>query len=140
MSQHHAEQFQGFDPFKLDLHHRSNHNQQWSEQNHSGPEGLDQLASLAMDATAELVRPVEVEARGQYRLWLRFSDGVEGEVDVSDLAGQGVFAAWQETAFFDSVRIDETRAVSWGDAIDLCPDALYLRLTGMAPEHYLPVS
>ncbi len=87
-----------------------------------------------MDVTAGLVRPVEVEARGQYRLWLRFSDGVEGEVDVSDFAGQGVFAAWQETAFFDSVRIDETRAVCWGDAIDLCPDALYLRLTGMAPE------
>ncbi len=91
-----------------------------------------------MDATAELVRPVEVEARGQYRLWLRFSDGVEDEVDVSGLAGRGVFAAWQDTAFFDSVRIDETRAVCWGDAIDLCPDALYLRITGTSPERYLP--
>lgn len=91
-----------------------------------------------MDATAEFVRPVEVEARGSYRIWLRFSDGVEGEVDLSDLAGQGVFAAWQDPGFFDSVRIDETRAVCWGDAVDLCSDALYLRLTGIEPEHYLP--
>ncbi len=97
-----------------------------------------QLALRSMEAAADLVRPVEVEARGQFRLWLRFSDGVEGEVDLSDFAGQGVFAAWQDPAFFESVCIDEARAVCWGDAVDLCADALYLRLTGMAPEHYLP--
>ena len=91
-----------------------------------------------MEATTELVRPVGVEARDGYRIWLRFADGVEGEVDLSDLAGQGVFAAWQDRAFFDSVRIGEARALAWGDAIDLCADALYLRLTGMEPEHYLP--
>lgn len=91
-----------------------------------------------MDATTEFVRPVEVEARGRYRLWLRFSDGVEGEVDLSDFAGQGVFAAWEDPAFFEAVRIDETRAVCWGDDVDLCPDALYLELTGMTPERYLP--
>lgn len=97
-----------------------------------------QLALRSMEATADLVRPVEVEARGQFRLWMRFSDGVEGEVDLSDFAGEGVFAAWDDPAFFESVLIDEARAVCWGDAVDLCADALYLRLTGMAPEHYLP--
>lgn len=91
-----------------------------------------------MDATSEFVRPVEVEVRGRYRLWLRFSDGVESEVDLSDFAGQGVFAAWEDPAFFEAVRIDETRAVCWGDDVDLCPDALYLELTGMTPERYLP--
>lgn len=91
-----------------------------------------------MDATTEFVRPVEVEARGRYRLWLRFSDGVEGEVDLSDFAGQGVFAAWEDPTFFEAVRVDESRAVCWGNAVDLCPDALYLELTGILPEHYLP--
>ena len=91
-----------------------------------------------MEAMADLVRPVEVEARGQFRLWLRFSDGVEGEVDLSDFAGDGVFAAWEDPAFFEAVRIDEMRAVCWGDDVDLCPDALYLELTGMSPEQYLP--
>lgn len=91
-----------------------------------------------MDAVADLARPVEVEARDRYCIWLRFADGVEGEVDLSDLAGHGVFAAWLDRAFFDSVRIDEARAIAWGDDIDLCADALYLRLTGMSPEQYLP--
>ncbi|MBI4688680.1 MAG: DUF2442 domain-containing protein, partial [Nitrospirae bacterium] len=31
------------------------------------------------------VRPLE-----NYRLWLRFSDGVEGIVDLSDFVGKGV--------------------------------------------------
>lgn len=91
-----------------------------------------------MGAVPDLARPVEVRASGGFRVWLRFADGIEGEVDLSDLAGEGVFAAWQDPAFFRTVRIDECRAIAWGDAIDLCADALYLRLTGIEPEQYLP--
>lgn len=35
-------------------------------------------------------RIVEVRPSDGYRIWLRFSDGAEGEVDLSDLAGRGV--------------------------------------------------
>lgn len=73
-----------------------------------------------------------------YRLSLRYEDGVEGEVDLSDLAGRGVFVAWRDKAFFHAVRIDEAGAIVWGEDIDLCPDALYLRLTGKAPEEIFP--
>ena len=38
-----------------------------------------------------LSRLVAAEARPEYRLRVRFSDGVEGEVDLSDVAGKGVF-------------------------------------------------
>jgi len=81
---------------------------------------------------------VEVKALQGYRLWLRYEDGVEGEVDLSDLAGRGVFAAWNEREFFESVRIDESGAPAWGDSLDLCPDALYLRLTGKTPGEVFP--
>ena len=81
---------------------------------------------------------VEVKPLQGYRLWLRYEDGVEGEVDLSDIAGRGVFAAWNERGFFESVRIDESGALAWGDQLDLCPDALYLRLTGKTPEEVLP--
>lgn len=91
-----------------------------------------------MEAVTEFARPVDVEARDGYRIWLRFSDGVEGDIDLSDLAGRGVFAPWRDRKFFESVRIDEARAIAWSDAVDLCADALYLRLTGMEPEQYLP--
>lgn len=81
-----------------------------------------------------MVRPKEVKALEGYRLWLRYSDGVEGEVDLSHLAGRGVFKVWQDRAFFEAVRIDEAGGIAWGEEIALCPDALYLRLTGKTPE------
>jgi hypothetical protein len=81
-----------------------------------------------------MFRLAEVRAREGYRLWLRYADGTEGEVDLSDLAGRGVFRAWADRRVFESVQIDESGAVAWPGEIDLCPDALYLRLTGQAPE------
>ena len=77
-----------------------------------------------------LIRPTAVEAREGYRIWLHYSDGVTGEVDLSDLAGRGVFAAWLDRKFFESVRLIEGGAVAWGEEIDLCPDALYMEITG----------
>ena len=84
------------------------------------------------------VCPVEVKACGPYRIWLRYTDGTEGEVDLSHLAGRGVFNAWDDPSFFAEVGIGLGGGVCWGDGIDICPDALYLRLTGMKPEDYMP--
>ena len=91
-----------------------------------------------MDGSDELVRPVEVQARAPYRIWLRYADGAEGEVDLSHLAGGGVFAAWADPLFFAEVCIGPGGAICWGENIDVCPDALYLRLTGMSAEDYMP--
>ena len=33
---------------------------------------------------------IDVRALDDYRIWLRFDDGAQGEVDLSDLAGRGV--------------------------------------------------
>ena len=85
-----------------------------------------------------MLRPTEVEARDGYRIWLRYSDGAEGEVDLSHLAGRGVFAAWKDRTFFEIVHLSDAGAVVWGDDIDLCPDALYMRLTGKSVEEVLP--
>ena len=85
-----------------------------------------------------MIRPVEVEPRDGYRIWLRYSDGEFGEVDLSHLAGRGVFGAWEERAFFESVHVTEYGAIAWNKDIDLCPDALYLRLTGKTVEELMP--
>ena len=74
--------------------------------------------------------PIEVEARGPYLIWLRYSDGVSGEIDLSDVAGQGVFKAWDEPGYFQKVHIAPHQAIAWDDDIELCPEALYLELTG----------
>ena len=41
-----------------------------------------------------MLRPTAVTALSAYKLWLRYSDGVEGEVDLPNLAGRGVFKRW----------------------------------------------
>lgn len=83
-------------------------------------------------------RPLEVNPRRDHRIWIRYSDGVKGEVDLSDLAGRGVFELWNDPAQFDRVHIGAGRAVSWTEQVELCPDAVYLRLTGKSLEELSP--
>ena len=48
------------------------------------------------------MEPLEAAARENHRLWLRYDDGACGEVDLSCLVGQGVFAAWSDPAFYQN--------------------------------------
>jgi hypothetical protein len=75
-----------------------------------------------------------VDALEGYRLKLFFSDGETGEVDLSDLVGRGVFAAWKDYAEFRKVTTGEYGDLVWPSGVDLCPDALYFRMTGKKPE------
>ena len=43
---------------------------------------------------------------------------------------RGVFAAWNEPGCFERVHITPHRAIAWSDELELCPDALYMELTG----------
>ena len=45
-----------------------------------------------------------------------------------------MFAAWEDRAFFETVRISPTGAVTWGDDLDMCSDALHMELTGKTVE------
>ena len=85
-------------------------------------------------------RLIAVKPLPHYRLWLRYADGTEGEVDLSDLARQGVFIAWQDPDFFQRVRLGPHGEVQWSNDIELCADALYLRLTGKKVEEIFPAS
>ncbi len=73
-----------------------------------------------------------------YRLELEFDDGVSGTVDLSEAVGKGVFVLWRDPLAFDRVRIGSSGELVWDDRIDLCPDALYLKMTGKKPEDIFP--
>lgn len=77
-----------------------------------------------------MIRATEIEPRDGYRIWLSYSDGTAGEINLSHLVGHGVFKAWNDRKRFEIVRITSYGAIAWGDDIELCPDALYMRLTG----------
>lgn len=81
---------------------------------------------------------VEAKPLPELHLFLRFEDGVSGEIDLSSFAGRGVFKSWLEPGNFEQVRITDSGAVEWPDEIDLCPDSLYLRMTGKSPEELFP--
>jgi len=80
----------------------------------------------------------EVKVLQGYRLELVFDDGARGVVDLSDLVGKGVFAIWRDRRIFEQVQIGSFGELVWGDQIDLCPDALYLKATGKKPEDVFP--
>lgn len=85
-----------------------------------------------------LIHPILVRALSNYRIYLEYSDGEKGEVDLSDLAGKGVFGAWNKPGFFEKVLIGPHREIKWSDEIELCSDSLYLKLTGKTPEEVFP--
>ena len=51
-----------------------------------------------------MIRPIKVEPRPGYRIWLEYADGVSGEVDLSGMVGKGVFKAWDEPGYFEKVH------------------------------------
>ena len=81
-----------------------------------------------------MIKLLEARALPGHRLWLRFADGIEGEIDLANLVGKGVFKAWEDPEAFERVSVEHGRNVAWGEGIDLCADSLYLDLTGKKPE------
>jgi hypothetical protein len=75
---------------------------------------------------------VEAKPLAPYRIYLRFEDGVEGEVDIAALVPlDGVFAALRDPEFFAAVAVQpELGTIAWPNGADLDPDVLYARLTG----------
>lgn len=83
---------------------------------------------------------VDAKPLDGYRLYLRFEDGAQGEVDVAELiAFTGVFAALRDKAVFDQVRVDPALGtVVWPDGGDLAPDVLYAQATGEPLPDFMP--
>ena len=76
---------------------------------------------------------VEVRPLEGCRLYLRFEDGVAGEVDVKKLVPlEGVFAPLKDRTKFLEVQLNrELGTICWPNGADLDPDVLYSALTGL---------
>ena len=81
-----------------------------------------------------MIRLQKVEVTKPYTIRLVYSDGTEGEVDLNYLRGKGVFKRWETNVPFNDVHISEHNAISWSDELELCPDALYMKITGKPPK------
>ena len=84
-----------------------------------------------------LPNPIAVEPREGFRIWLKFGDGVEGELDMSHIEGKGVFKALSNRKFFEGVHINASKVVSWGFSpngveLDFGAETMYARLLGIS--------
>jgi uncharacterized protein DUF2442 len=64
-----------------------------------------------------------------YKLELTYSNGYKGVYDVNGLLQYEVFSPLKDEKLFNKVQKNHN-AVVWNDEIDLCGDALYLKITG----------
>jgi hypothetical protein len=74
----------------------------------------------------ECVRIQSANYVQDYRIWLRFNTGEEGEVDLAELI-QTIPAAkpLKDTATFAQFHLDEWPTLSWDCGFDVAPEYLY---------------
>jgi len=70
-----------------------------------------------------------VEYLGDYRLRIRFADGVEGEIDLKDELWGEMFEPLKDKALFSALHLDsDLGTIVWPNGADLAPEFLYARL------------
>ena len=75
----------------------------------------------------------ECRAEGNYTLWLRFDDGLEGRVYLGEFVSTMSYGAISDEASFRRVAIDPvSNGLTWGGGIDLDPEFLYRDLANQA--------
>ena len=76
---------------------------------------------------------VEVSVRPNHQLYIRFEDGVSGEIDVAAISNfVGVCASLRDEASFAQAALNpELSTVQWPNGADLDPDVLYSMLSGI---------
>jgi hypothetical protein len=75
----------------------------------------------------EIPRVTSVQAIGSSKVRVTFKDGIEGDVDLSDIIDTGpVFEPLRDPAYFQTVRLSRTLGtIVWPNGADVAPETLY---------------
>lgn len=75
-------------------------------------------------------RIAEMKHTSDYKMWLRFEDGKEGEIDLEGELWGDVFEPLKERDYFKTARFDkELNAICWPNGADFAPEFLYDNIT-----------
>jgi hypothetical protein len=77
----------------------------------------------------------DAKALPDYRLWIRFSDDTEGEVNLRELAmtdPRPIVSELRDPAIFSAIRV-EMDTVVWSNGFDLAPEFLRERMRARLP-------
>lgn len=73
-----------------------------------------------------MIRVTDAKALPDFRLWVRFSDDTEGQVDLKNFVAsdtRSIVAALRDPAAFAAIRV-EMDTVIWANGFDLAPEFL----------------
>jgi hypothetical protein len=70
-------------------------------------------------------RVTDARHAGGYRVWLRFADGLSGEIDLERELWGPVFLPLKDTAEFAKLREPDFGTIVWPNGADLAPEFLY---------------
>ena len=70
---------------------------------------------------------IQADYIGEYKLKIRFEDGVSAIVDLSEyLQKGGVFEKFKDLEFFKNFKVpNELGTIVWNDEVDIAPETLY---------------
>jgi hypothetical protein len=81
-----------------------------------------------------MLHVIEATAEGEFRLHLRFSDGVKGMVDLSSFLWGPVFEPLHDPTVFARFHISPVSgALEWENGADIAPEALESILLKIPP-------
>ena len=66
-----------------------------------------------------------------YEVWIRFSDGVEGQIDLGSELGGQIFRPLKKIEYFKQFKLDDDLAtLTWPNGADFAPEFLYDLVSG----------
>lgn len=76
-----------------------------------------------------LPKLVKAEYKGEFRIWLSFSDGTEGEIDLEPELWGEIFEPLKGIDNFAKFKLDdELGTLVWPNGADFAPEFLYQQL------------
>jgi hypothetical protein len=72
---------------------------------------------------------IEARALGGHTVWLRFRDGAEGEVDLSNVLNGPIFEPLRDELRFRELSVNaELGTIVWPNGADVAPEYLHAQL------------
>lgn len=82
-----------------------------------------------------MIRAIAIKALPDFKLEIKFNDGVEGIVDLNHLKTGEAFKFWLEKGNFEKAYIDG-EGIAWNENLDIDALSLYLEITGQTFEQF----
>ena len=76
-----------------------------------------------------LIDVTEAKYVRDFTVWVKFEDGTEGELDLSEELYGPIFEPLRDVSYFKQVKVDpELGTIVWPNGADLAPEFLYEKI------------